>query len=155
MKKLILFLVVSAFALTMNAQVPSGYIDLGLPSGTLWEKTNESGLYTYAQAQSSFGRALPSEEDWQELKDNCQWVWTGNGCRVIGPNRNVLFLPAAGYIKCSGNSKHENVAGHYMSGDSVDEYQIWGLLFAEGQVGTEVVVDVVRKCEALSVRLTY
>ncbi len=47
---------------------------------------------------------MPTTEEQQELKDNCNWQWTTlngvNGYRVTGPNGNSIFLPAAGY--CDG-----------------------------------------------------
>lgn len=33
----------------------AGYVDLGLPSGTLWKNKNEEGFYTYDDAVSKFG----------------------------------------------------------------------------------------------------
>ena len=46
---------------------------------------------------------MPTYADIQELRsqDNCKWVWTTidgvNGYKVIGPNGNYIFLPAAGW----------------------------------------------------------
>ena len=33
---------------------PTGYVDLGLPSGTLWKDKNENGFFTYDEAVSRF-----------------------------------------------------------------------------------------------------
>ena len=42
---------------------PAGYVDLGLPSGTLWkDKNEEGGFYTYDQAVSKFGNKLPTKD---------------------------------------------------------------------------------------------
>lgn len=76
--------------------VPTGYVDLGLPSGTLWKDKNESGFYDYDAAVRSFGSKLPTKEQLKELKDSCQWTWTGSGYKVTGPNGNSIVLPAAG-----------------------------------------------------------
>lgn len=47
------------------------------------------------------GGRMPSQEQIQELIDNCTWQWTQqngvNGHLVTGPNGNTMFLPAAGY----------------------------------------------------------
>ena len=52
-------------ALTMNAQQ---YVDLGLPSGTLWKAENEiAGHYTYEEAVVKFESKLPTKEQWEEL----------------------------------------------------------------------------------------
>lgn len=35
-----------------NSRVPQGYVDLGLPSGTFWQKSSRSGVFAYNQALS-------------------------------------------------------------------------------------------------------
>lgn len=44
---------------------------------------------------------MPSYEQQKELAEHCTWIWTTqngvNGCLVIGPNGNSIFLPATGY----------------------------------------------------------
>lgn len=43
---------------------------------------------------------MPDNTEWQELKNNCKFIWTKHngvkGCEVFGPNGNSIFLPAAG-----------------------------------------------------------
>lgn len=78
--------------------VPAGYVDLGLPSGTLWKDKNESGgFYTYDEAMKAFGNDLPTKEQFEELKSSCNWTWTGNGYKVTGPSGASITLPAAGF----------------------------------------------------------
>ena len=74
-----------------------GYVDLGLPSGTLWKSTNEDcGLITFDKAYNFYGSSIPTKEQWEELRDNCLWVWRQNGYNVKGRNGESIFLPAAG-----------------------------------------------------------
>lgn len=73
-----------------------GYVNLGLPSGTLWAEYNEPSNYSYSSAMSMFGNQLPTETQFQELIDYCDWVWASNGFSVTGPNGNTIFLPADG-----------------------------------------------------------
>lgn len=44
---------------------------------------------------------MPTKEEQEELQTNCTWTWGShngvNGCTVVGPNGNSLFLPAAGF----------------------------------------------------------
>ena len=44
---------------------------------------------------------MPTKEEQDELINNCTWTWTTqsgvNGYKVVGPNGNSIFLPAAGY----------------------------------------------------------
>ena len=76
--------------------IPEGYVDLGLPSGTIWKDKNENGFYRYQNAVDKFGSYLPTKQQWFELINNCTWNWTGNGFQVIGSNGKSIFLPAEG-----------------------------------------------------------
>ena len=148
------------------------YVDLGLPSGTLWATCNvgadspeQAGLYfawgettgytaeqvasgvrafkseSYKAASISADLTLeqdaahvnlggnwrmPTKDEWRELLDNCNVVWTDdyNGTGVAGRvltskiNGNSVFLPAAGY----GNSLSvidKNTEGYYWSATGV------------------------------------
>lgn len=63
-------------------------------------------------AYTSWGKhwQIPSIDQLDELKTNCTWIWSTlngiNGYKVIGPNGNYIFLPAAGY-KENDNKYHE------------------------------------------------
>lgn len=97
-----------------SSQVPAGYVDLGLPSGTLWKTKNEAcRIITYYQAYDSFGNNLPTKEQWEELKNNCLWTWQGNGFKVQGENEESIFLPAEGYRNFKGNLYGVGKAGEY------------------------------------------
>lgn len=91
------------------------YIDLGLPSGRLWAKTNydasnegEYGAYVdwYARdiVQSVWGEewSTPTQKDFVELVEYCSFSWGYDsnsvyGCYITGANGNSIFLPAAGF----------------------------------------------------------
>lgn len=101
-----------------------GYVDLGLPSGTLWKQTNEKGRMNLNQAIDMYGSKLPTKEQFDELRNKCEWEWTGNGMKFIGPNGNVLVLPASGFesftssdLKCYGK------VGLYWSSSKVGKYK--------------------------------
>lgn len=118
MKKLLSLMVLCLMALTMTAQRaadPAGYVDLGLPSGTLWKDKNESGgFYTYDEAMKAFGNNLPTMEQFEELKYSCNWTWTGNGYKVVGPSGASITLPAAGY-RWGSNVRYVGSHGDYWS----------------------------------------
>ena len=44
---------------------------------------------------------MPTHEEQKELGEKCKWTWTTRngvkGYKVVGPNGNSIFLPAAGY----------------------------------------------------------
>lgn len=78
--------------------IPAGYVDLGLPSGTLWKDHNEQGFYSYDQAMSAYGNNLPTKEQFEELMNICQCSWTVSGYKIEGPNGKTITLPADGYF---------------------------------------------------------
>ena len=81
------------------------FVDLGFPSGRLWATENvkdengDENHFTFDEAVETFGKNLPSKEDWKELFDNSKYKWNRKrkGYDVTGPNGNTIFLPAAGY----------------------------------------------------------
>ena len=113
------------------------YVNLGLPSGTLWATQNvgattpqergnsykwgatkvggasHSGIedisgtqYDAATANWNSGWRMPTREQMIELYEECTWEYEGTGYRVIGPNKNVIFLP-------NTESVHINNEGYY------------------------------------------
>lgn len=122
---------------TSKMQVPTGYVDLGLPSGTLWKEYNENcGLITYNQARNYFGNSLPTKEQWEELMSNCHWTWIGNGYKVRGGNGQSIILPAAGF-KDEGVTNYVGEVGYYWSSSLYpeDRNYSWGLPFGADEVG--------------------
>ena len=151
MKKLCLLFFAVALCLSSYAQ----YVDLGLPSGTKWKSTNETGgnngLYTYDEAIKAFGNKLPTLDQFDELIDNCKWEWTGKDYKVTGPNGNSIVLPAAGYRDCDGDGDVYLVGdyGRYWSSTPGDSEDAWGPLFGSGGV----LMANYRRCSGQSVRL--
>lgn len=47
---------------------------------------------------------IPTEKEFAELINKCKWTWTNGGYKIIGPNGNSIYLPAAGW---SGHSKND------------------------------------------------
>lgn len=131
MKKLFLLCAICFMALAVNAQ---SFVDLGLPSGTKWETQNQKGFYTYDEAVSQFGNRLPTKEQWEELKAECQWEWTGDGYIVIGPNGNSITLPAEGCRNCIGGVSHVGSYGDYRSSTPGGSDHAWFLGFDSGTV---------------------
>lgn len=152
---LICLLALSAMAQDQNVNVvvigggsssSSGdYVDLGLPSGTLWKRQNESGYYTYEQAINRFGSKLPERHHFVELEDKCTWISLDEyGYRVVGPNGNSITLPAAGYRDCNGDVHGVGTYGHYWSSTPYAEYA-WYFWFSGYTTGD--------RCLGHSVRL--
>ncbi len=98
-----------------------GYVDLGLPSGTLWKGYNEGGAYTlykYSEAKKKFGKNLPSREQWSELMQKCEWRWASDGYVVQGPNGNSIFLNASGFRDKRGKEYGVGFRGYYWSSNT-------------------------------------
>ncbi len=128
--------------------LPAGYVDLGLPSGTLWKDQNEAGgFYSYDQAVAKFGSSLPTKEQLEELKDSCRWTWNGNGYKVEGPSGESIVLPAAGYRDWDGC--YVGSYGRYWSSTPNGSENARYLYFDSGRVGMN---SDYRRC-GLSVRL--
>lgn len=64
------------------------------------------------------GWRMPTEEEQDELRNNCSWEWTSKngvyGRKVTGPNGNSIFLPAAGFCYDSSLS-YAGSLGYYRS----------------------------------------
>ena len=133
----------------------AGYVDLGLPSGTKWKAANETNpndennFYTYDEAMAAFGNKLPTKEQFMELRNSCDWTWTGMGYKVVGSNGNSIVLPAAGYRDCYGNVGNVGFFGYYWSSTPDGSEVAWYLYFSSGGVG----MYSNNRCYGLSVRL--
>lgn len=64
------------------------WIDLGLPSGTLWAKEDSKSPLPFSMARNRYSLCLPSRSHAQELKEYCKRSWDSRTNRVqfIGPN---------------------------------------------------------------------
>ena len=126
------------------------YVDLGLPSGTLWatcnigaNKPEDYGDYyswedgKTAAANWGNGWGMPSKEQWEELNENTESTWTTrngvNGRLFTANNGNSLFLPASGYC-LDDEFYHSGYWGFYWSSSlyTVDPNHARYFLFHRG-----------------------
>ena len=92
------------------------WIDLGLPSGTLWADRNADGYHTYGEAVLKFGDSLPSARQMAELMECCAIKWDDDrkGLSVTGRNGNSIFLPALGCrYQAPQSAYNEGDCGYY------------------------------------------
>lgn len=151
MKKLSLFFGVLCLV-ACGSNEPTGnsntgeFIDLGLPSGTLWKNQNEQnpkddhGFYTYDDAMSAFEGQIPNKQQCRELISRCEWTWTGNGYTVKGPNGNTITFAAAGYRKPNGLLECVGTEGEYWTSTTEESgtwRDAWCLLFDSVYVYTD------------------
>lgn len=67
-----------------------------------------------ANANWGYDWGIPSEAQWMELEKYCKWLWDSRGYKIIGPNGNSIFLPAAGEY-CDNELKYTDTKGAYWS----------------------------------------
>lgn len=107
------------------------YVDLGLPSGTLWKIENEEGYYDNDSARKKFGDRLPTQPQISELLSNCTYTWDSikkGGCFVSKINNKSIFMPALGCYEY-GVADLETGGGFYWSSSSNFGYTAFFLLF--------------------------
>ena len=114
----------------------------------------------YDVATSEWGDdwRLPTEEDFDELVEECEWRWMKKkgvyGMRVKGPNGNSIFLPAAGYR--DGSSLYgAGESGYYWSstpGDYDHDCYAFSLYFYDGDEYVDEYVDDYDRNDGLTVR---
>ena len=116
-----------AFQRRIKPYLEQGYVNLGLPSRTLWKSYDEEripelesknfenysdGCYSYSYAMQLYGNKIPSKRQWEELKSHCSWSYDeDNKCYIVrGPNNNIIILPhKSGVI----TQKGENYVAHF------------------------------------------
>ena len=120
--------------------IHEGYVDLALPSGTLWKKENEIGYFTDAEI-SEFENNLPTTEQFGELVEHCSWIKTSDGYQVVGTNGNVVFLPAVGCKNIYSSVREQDAKGnlcyltrnyYYFEEGYYDEVHKWVFVVSEG-----------------------
>lgn len=91
------------------------FVDLGLPSGTLWAKdyVKENGKVLYLPYCETEQYQLPTEEQWTELVNTCRFLYeryseTGNDLRIrkatcIGPNGKSIKFEGKGMYRGDDN----------------------------------------------------
>lgn len=100
------------------------FIDLGLPSGTLWAKDfeQEEGKFIYLPYGEACKLNIPTIDEWEELREKCRWdvesyladeVHCEIRCvKCVGPNGNFLIF------NCTGKKEIDKVS-------CVDEVFFW------------------------------
>ena len=116
------------------------YVCWGDPTGSKeWNQTtapqqyvNQTSIsgtkYDYAFVKSNGKWRMPTKAEAEELLDKCTWACMNykniKGFKIIGPNKNSIFLPCVGSIR----PYKSNVTGRYkydqISGKSVAYYHI-------------------------------
>ena len=92
------------------------YVDLGLPSGTLWsadfEIDGEDVKYLAYDDAEKYD--IPTKEQFNELLESCQWEFKYiNSCSrkytCIGPNGNHIIFYSRGYKRAETKREFEKI----------------------------------------------
>lgn len=113
------------------------WIDLGLPSGTLWADVNlynpddKNGFWTYDEIMASpYKDYVPTKEQMNELHDNCKWGWSegGNGLQVHSKyNGRDVFFPAEGSYR--GRVVAPEFDGYYLTSTPYNNDYVYVMSF--------------------------
>ena len=94
-------------------------------SDSKWDNIGGNPSYDAAAANWGGDWRLPTEKEFQELIDNCDWEWVTqngyNGYKVTGPNGNSIFLPAAGW-RAGADEYDVGWDGAYWSSTPLESY---------------------------------
>ena len=114
--------------LSMGTMGQKTWVDLGLPSGTLWASEPEEVYITYSEAVQTFGINLPTKWQWQELLESCLMDKNEDGDIVLtGKNGATLIIPTLGYIYKNGNIQTTD-KGYYHAFNNFDRKYAWHVI---------------------------
>lgn len=89
------------------------YVDLGLPSGTLWAKDyeRENGEILYDYYWPSRIYKLPTKGQIEELNQHCKVQYNADLQKIVvtGPNGNCLEFTTTGYLRANDIHAMENI----------------------------------------------
>ena len=131
------------------------YVDLGLPSGTLWSTLNhdardaeDCGHYTYfdwdqALCAEDKNWRLPTNEQFHELFDECLRIWCTSangekGVLLTGPNGNRIFLVAAGCKRNGEMTREHGTLSGYWTSTSLGEHQAVAIEMKEDEDASNI-----------------
>lgn len=101
-----------------SVSVGSEFVDLGLPSGTLWSsdyvKKDDNDMTIYVAQENGADYEIPTYEQFKELMDECKWEqkseknWTESGfyhwhewAICLGPNGNKITFEKTGIYEAT------------------------------------------------------
>lgn len=120
---------------TETSNTQPEYVDLGLPSGTLWandyEKIDGEILYV-SLSQSKHYHQLPTRAHWYELRSKCKFNpqrdSSGNLLKMVvtGPNGNTIEFTPTGYLQF--NIKYNICDIYFWIGEAEAYIESFGLV---------------------------
>ena len=107
------------------------FVDLGLPSGTLWAADYEKkdGKWMYLPYEKASTLSIPTEEQWKELLEACRWEFktARNGWEkyfvCVGLNGNHIKFYYNGIVKDGENPENIQYVRFWVN-DSYDDKNV-------------------------------
>ncbi|MBR5216257.1 MAG: hypothetical protein IKV80_08565 [Bacteroidales bacterium] len=95
--------------------------------------------YDAATVNWKGGWRMPKYGELEELINRCTWEWTTQngiyGNKVIGPNGNSIFLPAAGMMQNSSNYYKDSTGYYWCDSPKADDYFACRIWFSSSKKG--------------------
>lgn len=131
--------------------VTTGFVDLGLTSGTKWKATNESDEFcTYDEAMKKYGKKIPDTVQCMELIRECKWTWEKEkGYKITGPNGKAIMLQNTGFSDCDNITYSVGTEGFYWTSKPLGPERAFRLGFNKDGAN----VKYITRCFHASVRL--
>lgn len=109
------------------------YVDLGLPSGTLWAADYErkDGKWMYLPYEKASKLSIPTEEQWKELLEACHWEFktARNGWEkyfvCVGLNGNHIKFYYNGIVKDGENPENCQYVRFWMNNKCDDKNVVY------------------------------
>ncbi len=106
-------------------------------------------------ATANLGKAwrMPTKAELDELCNNCTWIWSTqnevNGYKIIGPNGNSIFLPAAGHMDLNILQLPNINAWYWSSSLSHKASAAYNLIFGSSSINNDMYSS---RCSGYSIR---
>lgn len=133
MKRIIIILIAESMMIScLYAQ--KQWVDLGLPSGTLWASVPEEDYYTYDEAVEKFGVNMPTKWQWQELLESCSINdLNSKEVELVGKNGKSIIIPLKGHI-LNNRKVHNDGTGYFRTSNSYDKQEAYYVLIQTANV---------------------
>lgn len=107
------------------------YVDLGLPSGTLWanDYVKNGDEYLYMIYEKASEMSIPTYEQWTELITQCRWSKINDTYVCLGPNGNSIAFAKTGYLHFENQITDINDSYFWVSDKIEDNEGKTGIVF--------------------------
>ena len=120
---------------TLTKYCPSGYSGYWAGSGRPDNKTVLDPQDDAAHVNLGGSWRMPTDDEWTELRNKCDWKWTGRGYKVTGPSGKSISLPAAGGRYGTSLFTAGSNGNYWSSSLGTDyPYSAWGVYFYSYEV---------------------